>query len=264
MQLNHDNVPAAHQTLNVRYQGNICFIQMNRPEANNAVNNVLVRELGTVLETCGDSAAVVVLEGLPEVFCSGADFADIRQDVLRGERPEQDPELLYDLWLKLAGGPFMTIAHVRGKANAGGVGFASACDVVLADHTAVFSLSELLFGLYPACVLPFLIRRTGFQKAHYMTLTTQPVSVQQAQEWGLVDAYAENSDLLLRKHLNRLERLSPKSVRQYKSYMSALYEELAAAKQRAVSANRDMFADAGNRETIFQFVQNGKLPWDRR
>ena len=95
----------------------------------------------------------------------------------------------------------MSIAHVRGKANAGGIGFVAACDIVLADSAAVFSLSELLFGLMPACVLPFLVRRIGFAKANAMTLSTQPVGVQVAREWGLVDAFEENSDNLLRKHL---------------------------------------------------------------
>lgn len=253
-----------NQTLHVRYQGNTCFIQLNRPEANNTVNDVLVKELTSVLQACTESVTIVVLEGLPDVFCSGADFADIHHGMLRGEESGHDPELLYELWLSLTRGPYITISHVRGKANAGGVGFVAASDVVLADNTAIFSLSELLFGLYPACVLPFLMRRTGFQKAHYMTLTTQPVSVQQAYEWGLVDAYEENSGLLLRRHLNRLERLSKKAIIQYKGYMNAMYEDIAAAKQRAVGANRDMFSDTANREAIFQFVANGKLPWDKR
>nr|WP_269820011.1 enoyl-CoA hydratase-related protein [Bacillus velezensis] len=42
-----------------------------------------------------------------------------------------------------------------GVANAGGIGFVAASDIVIADDTAVFSLSELLFGLFPAMVLPF-------------------------------------------------------------------------------------------------------------
>src|SRR5439155_22787849 len=94
---------------------------------------------------------------------------------------------LYDLLLQLETGSYITLSHVQGKANAGGIDIVAACDIVLADHAAQFSLSELLFGLFPACVLPFLIRRVGFQKAHYMTLMTQPISAQRAHTWGLVD-----------------------------------------------------------------------------
>ena len=114
-----------------------------------------------------------------------------------------------------------------GMANGGGVGFVAASDIVLADETAQFGLSELLFGLFPACVLPFLIRRIGFQKAHYLTLMTQPISAQQAQTWGLVDACAKRSDSLLRKHLLRLSRLSKASIRRYKKYIRDLNDSTA-------------------------------------
>jgi hypothetical protein len=91
---------------------------------------------------------------MPEVFCFGADFKEIQKNFENKNQPgQQDPEPLYNLWLQLALGPFITIAHVQGKTNAGGVGFVAACDVVLCDEKAVFSLSELLFGLMPACVL---------------------------------------------------------------------------------------------------------------
>jgi 3-carboxymethyl-3-hydroxy-acyl-[acp] dehydratase len=52
----------------------------------------------------------------------------------------------------LATGPFVTISHVRGKANAGGLGFMAASDIVLAQEEAQFSLSELLSdSIRPAC-----------------------------------------------------------------------------------------------------------------
>jgi enoyl-CoA hydratase/carnithine racemase len=149
-----------YQTIKVRFEDPVCFLQFYRPEANNTINYRLIDECREVLERCEDSITIVVLEGLPEVFCFGADFAGIQQQV-SGEQPlHNNPEPMYDLWMKLASGPFITISHVRGKANAGGVGFVAASDIVLADSKAQFSLSELLFGLFPACVLPFLIRRS--------------------------------------------------------------------------------------------------------
>ncbi len=48
----------------------------------------------------------------------------------------------------------------------------AACDIVVCKTGVSFSLSELLFGLMPACVLPFVVRRTGVARAHYMTLMT--------------------------------------------------------------------------------------------
>src|SRR5258707_11653825 len=182
-----------YQTIQVRIQEPICFIQFDRPDKNNTISAQLIDECHQALALCEKSITLIVLEGTPEVFCFGADLQGLNEGVATGRSTDQDPQPLYDLWERLAMGPYVTIAHVRGKANAGGVGFVAASDIVLADETAQFGLSELMFGLYPACVLPFLIRRIGFQKANYLTLMTQPISAKQACEWGLVDAFEPQS-----------------------------------------------------------------------
>ncbi|MGC2744238.1 MAG: enoyl-CoA hydratase/isomerase, partial [Candidatus Angelobacter sp.] len=186
-----------YKTIKVEFQETVCFVQIDRPDADNTISAQLVAECNQVLDICEDTATIVVLSGSPEVFCFGADFQAIAGESRNGDKHDDGPAPMYDLWKRLAIGPYVTVSHVRGKANAGGIGFVAASDIVLADAKAQFSLSELLFGLYPACVLPFLIRRIGFQKAHYLTLMTQPISAKQACEWGLVDAFEPQSELLL-------------------------------------------------------------------
>ncbi len=252
-----------YETIKVQFQESVCFLQIDRPQANNTINGQLVAECNDVLSACEESATVVVLSGSPEVFCFGADFKAIASATKKADGQEDDPGPLYDLWLRLATGPYVTISHVRGKANAGGVGFVAASDIVLADETALFSLSELLFGLYPACVLPFLIRRIGFQKAHYFTLMTQPISAKQACEWGLVDAFEPQSDALLRRHLQRLRRLSKIAIRRYKGYMGRISVPLQDLKSPAVAANREIFSDAGNLHAITRYVEQGVFPWEK-
>lgn len=251
-----------YQTIKVRFQDSMCFLQLHRPEANNTINDRMIEECGHVLSQCEESVTVVILEGLPEVFCFGADFQDMRHKSLSGSLSDQDPEPLYDLWLKLATGPYISIAHVRGKVNAGGVGFVAACDIVLADQTVQFSLSELLFGLFPACVMPFLIRRIGFQKAHYLTLTTQPIAIQQAHAWGLVDAYDVQSETVLHRHLLRLRRLSKNGIVRYKRYMNGLHELIIQCKSDAIAANQQVFSDPGNIKGIVRYVETGQFPWE--
>ncbi len=250
-----------YKTIKVRFDERICFLQFNRPEADNTINELMIEECGQVLEACEESITVIVLEGLPEVFCLGADFSEIGRE-LKKEQTEPNPEPLYELWLKLTAGPYITIAHVRGKANAGGIGFVAACDITLADDNAVFSLSELLFGLFPACVLPFLIRRIGFQKAHYLTLTTTPIPVRRAHEWGLIDAYESESDSLVRKHLLRLRRLSKTGILRYKRYMNRLYDLPLQSQSEAVKANKEIFSDPHNLEGIARYITEGKFPWE--
>lgn len=253
----------AYETIRVRFEEEICFAQIHRPQAGNAINDRLVEELAETLSVCDAAAKVVVLEGLPDVFCSGADFGEIQTRFEQDERnAQQNPEPLYELWRRIACGPYVAVAHVRGRVNAGGVGFVAACDVALSEEKAVFSLSELLFGLMPACVLPFLIRRTGYAKANYMTLMTQPVSAAQAAHWGLVDACEADSENLLRKHLLRLRRLSKDAIRRYKRYAGALDGALLSAKPQALQANIEVFSDRANLAKIARYVKTGKFPWE--
>jgi polyketide biosynthesis enoyl-CoA hydratase PksH len=258
-----------HHALRVRFQDPICFVQMHRPEAQNTINDLLLDEFAAVLDRCEQASTVVVIEGLPEVFCFGADFAAIREAHRApaggavADVTGHGPEPLYDLWRRLTLGPYVVISHVRGKANAGGIGFVAASDIVIADDTAVFSLSELLFGLMPACVLPFLARRVGFQRAHYMTLMTQPIGVAQALAWGLVDAHDANSEVLLRKHLTRLRRLNKTAVARYKRYAHALASDLAAQRDLALAANCEVFSDPRNIENIVRYIDKGIFPWEQ-
>lgn len=251
-----------YATVRLRFDDEIAYLQIHRPDANNAINDRLIADFESALELCDARAKIVVVEGLPDVFCFGADFAELQKNVgMAGARP-QDPKPMYDLWRRLATGPYVSIAHVRGKANAGGIGFVAACDIVLANAAAVFSLSELLFGLMPACVLPFLIRRIGFAKANSMTLMTQPVPVQLAHQWGLVDAFEENSDNLLRKNLLRLRRLDKSGIARYKRYTASIEGSIDASESRAIAANLEVFSDAENLRKISRYVQTGQFPWE--
>ncbi|MCY9123483.1 enoyl-CoA hydratase-related protein, partial [Bacillus inaquosorum] len=152
--------------------------------------------------------------------------------------------------------------HVRGRVNAGGIGFVAASDIVLAERSAQFSLSELLFGVFPAAVLPFLIRRMGVAKANYLTIMTKSITAEQADAWGLVDAYEDNSQSLLRKHLLRLKPLTKRAIVRYKQYIHQLYIPLQEAKSLAVEANKEMFSDTQNLSGIFRYIETGKFPWE--
>ena len=252
-----------YQTIKVRFEDSVCYIQFNRPEANNAISAQLVAECSDVLSACEAMATVVVLSGLPEVFCFGADFQELSRGCDPTHAAFEGPAPMFDLWLRLATGPFVVISYVRGKANAGGLGFIGASDIVLADESAQFSLSELLFGLYPACVLPFLMRRVGFQKAHYLTLTTQAITAKTAHEWGLVDAFEAQGEPLLRRHVLRSMRLSRPALQRYKAYVNRMGTPLSQMRAAAIKGNIEVFTDPANQRAIARYVQEGLFPWEK-
>jgi polyketide biosynthesis enoyl-CoA hydratase PksH len=252
----------SYETVKVRWIDGICFLQIHRPDAGNTINRRLVQECAAVVREAHDRATILVLEGLPELFCLGADFGELVADPGGDPYDHGHAAALYDLWLALATGPFVSVAHVRGKVNAGGVGFVAACDVVVCDDRAVFSLSELLFGVLPACVLPFLIRRIGVAKANRLTVLTQPIAAEQALAWGLVDACDANSTNLLRRQLLRLRYLPKTGVARYKAYLGRLDDSLVSARAQAIAANHEAFSDPANLAGIERYVRTGHFPWE--
>lgn len=102
----------AYGTLRVRRDADVHVLQIHRPQADNAINARLVEELGDALRQCECHAKIVVMEGLSEVFCTGGDFNEIRQELDQGRGVQQDPGPLFDLWRQLAQGPFVSVAHV--------------------------------------------------------------------------------------------------------------------------------------------------------
>jgi polyketide biosynthesis enoyl-CoA hydratase PksH len=250
------------ETLRVRWEGPACFITLNRPHAGNAINSTLLGELRQVMAQCQAEATLVVLEGSREVFCIGADLEEIARTDTSYKELERHAEAIYDLWQAMSMAPFLTICRVRGKVNAGGIGFVAASDVVIADDSASFCLSELLFGVLPACVLPFLARRVGWQRAHYMTVSTQTIGAVEAHKWGLVDVLDEYDGPAVRKHLGRIRRLSKAAIERYRRYAGTLGGSITATRGAAVAANAEAFSDSDNRRAIGRYVQTGRFPWE--
>jgi polyketide biosynthesis enoyl-CoA hydratase PksH len=252
------SLPSEFRTLRVYAAGKVIHAVIDRPEARNAINGELVEDFERLLDMCREEAQVLVIQGHREHFCFGADFQAISET--NGTAPGHE-DALYRLWLDMRRAGFIVVSQVKGAANAGGIGFVAASDIVLAAPSASFGLSELLFGLYPACVLPFLVQRVGAQHAHFLTLSTKPVPAAEALRMGLVDVCADDVDVELKRLLFRLERVPKAAIRDYKAYMATLLPDLGAQQVRAVAANRAMFASPAVREGIERYVRTGAFPW---
>jgi polyketide biosynthesis enoyl-CoA hydratase PksH len=144
-----------YQTLKINYQRVVQRIQIYRPKANNSINSQLIQELLSALQAAeaDETVKVIILEGLPDVFCTGMDF----QEVVDGKDvdPKASSHDYYNILKQMSQSSKVIVSLVRGKVQAGGVGLVAVSDLVIADETVTFVLSELLFGLLPACVLPF-------------------------------------------------------------------------------------------------------------
>ena len=250
-----------YQTLKISYQDVVQRIQIYRPESNNSINSQLTMELLSAFQAAEaeEVVKVVILEGLPDVFCTGIDF----EEVAKGKQIDikASSHAYYNILKQMSQSSKVILSFVRGKVQAGGVGLVAASDLVIADETATFVLSELLFGLLPACVLPFLIRRVGFQKAYRLALTTQAISASEADKWGLIDEYGNNTNQLISKYIRRLKYLPSSGVKELKNYINQLWIIQAETQDLAVNEISSLIAEPTVQEKIKRFQKEGLFPW---
>jgi polyketide biosynthesis enoyl-CoA hydratase PksH len=228
-----------------------------RPDAGNSLNTAMLRALENCLtEAESDHESRLFVLRSEGVFCSGMDLTEAIHP-----RSVSDGGADFFRFLKrLAISPKLTVAIVGGRASGGGVGLAAAMDVVLATHEASFTLSEALFGLVPANILPFLVRRLGIQRSRYLALTTRTLSASEAQLAGLADEVTNDPDESLRRLLLRIARISEETVTANKLYIEKLWpitDEMEAAASKQL---RTLLQKPSIQTGLRGFVEHGTLP----
>lgn len=177
-------MPAAGVSATLR-EG-VGVVQLERPEALNALSPELMDELASALEELdrGREARAIVIAGHDRAFAAGADLKAMRersfQTVLLQEANR--------FWGRVAAVEAPLIAAVSGYAFGGGCELALACDLIVASETAVFSQAEITVGIIPGGGGTQRLARTiGRQRAMEMVLTGRRVSAEEAREMGFVN-----------------------------------------------------------------------------
>ena len=255
---------ATYNTIKVSQKGKMLELQIYRPEAENSINATLVKEITSVIKQSETDPEVkaIVLSGSKDHFCAGMDFKAVSEG--RGEDiMTADPNGYYEMLKLFSSCSRIIISKVEGKVNAGGIGLVAASDIVIAGEQATFGLSEVLFGLLPACVMPFLIRRTGYQKAQWMTLTTQRIPARRAYEIGLADEVSTNPEDSIRRNMLRLARLDPATVKDLKDYMNKLWIINETTQELAVNKITSLLNSEKIQLNIKNFTEKGIFPWEK-
>ncbi|MGW0731239.1 enoyl-CoA hydratase/isomerase family protein [Streptomyces sp. NPDC002851] len=178
-----------------RHADGVVEFLLDRPKAMNAVSSDMARSIASACQALGDdpSARVVVLSSSNDrAFCVGADLKE-RNSLSDAELVAQRPtaRAAYTGILDL---PMPTVAAVHGFALGGGFELALACDLIVADGTAVVGLPEVSVGVIPGGggtqLLP---RRVGAARAAELVFTARRVAADEARELGLVDALVEDA-----------------------------------------------------------------------
>ena len=135
----------------LEHRGPVGLITMNRPEALNALNDQVLRELDAVLDQveADDSILVAVITGAGRSFVAGADIGQM--STLTAAEAKAFGVLGNRVFLKLENLTKPTIAAVNGFALGGGCELSMACDIRVASEKAKFGQPEVGLGITPGC-----------------------------------------------------------------------------------------------------------------
>ncbi len=185
----------------IRYelQDRVARVTLARPEQLNSLNVQMHAELRECLNRAQDEARALLLTGEGRGFCAGQDLAE-RRSVPGGERPDlrRSIETWYKpLILQLRGLAIPTVCAVNGVTAGAGVSLALACDLVFAGKSARFVLAFIRIGLMPDSGATFFLPRlVGQARAAGLAMTGEPLSAEQANEWGLIWRCVDDEQLL--------------------------------------------------------------------
>lgn len=176
-----------HLTLSTDARG-VARVTLNRPEVKNAFNETLIAELAAAMDkVSGDnSVRVVVLAGAGDAFSAGADLSWMkRASEFSGDENKADARRLAAMLNSIYACDKPVIALVQGACMGGGVGLASACDIVIAADDAFFALSEVRLGIIPSVISPFVLHAIGARQARRFFLTGERFDAAKAKDIGL-------------------------------------------------------------------------------
>lgn len=184
-----------YETILVSRVGRVGTITLNRPNALNALNDQLMREVvdaATGLDQARDIGAIVIT-GSDRAFAAGADIKEMQaqsyQDMFLSD--------WFGEWDRLAAVRTPLVAAVAGYALGGGCELAMICDVLIAADTAKFGQPEITLGVIPGIGgSQRLTRAIGKAKAMDLVLTGRTIDADEAERSGLVSRVVPAAELL--------------------------------------------------------------------
>jgi enoyl-CoA hydratase len=184
-----------YETILVETRGRVGWITLNRPDALNALNSAIMRDVvdAATAFDADDTIGAIVVTGAGRAFAAGADIKEMEAksglDMIMGDH--------FGAWGRFAAVRTPVIAAVNGYALGGGCELAMMCDIILAADTAKFGQPEINLGVIPGMGgSQRLIRAVGYYKAAELVLSGRLMGADEAERAGLVSRVVAADELL--------------------------------------------------------------------
>jgi methylglutaconyl-CoA hydratase len=201
----------------------IATIELNRPEARNALSRDMITELGVAVDAVArdSSVRVLILCGSGKSFCAGMDLKAVADD----------PVAMGDMLRALSRTSrsirrlsIPTIARVQGGAVGGGCGLMVVCDFAITHPEAKLGYPEVDLGICPAVVAPWLMKKIGAGAARAMLLAGGTMSGDEGFRRGLATHLVPEGELAATAQAlaERLAKGGPKAIAATKRLLNEL------------------------------------------
>jgi enoyl-CoA hydratase len=184
-----------YKTIIVETHGPVGVIKLNRPDALNALSDLLISEVNKAMDLFEADKTIgsMVLTGSDKAFAAGAD--------IKGMQSRRYPTTYMDdkfrHWDRIGQRQKPIVAAVAGFALGGGCEIAMACDFIIAADTAKFGQPEIKLGVMPgAGGSQRMARYIGKSKAMDLCLTGRMMDAQEAERCGLVSRVVPADQLM--------------------------------------------------------------------
>jgi 2-(1,2-epoxy-1,2-dihydrophenyl)acetyl-CoA isomerase len=251
----------SYETVDLVIEDAVAKITLNRPERLNAWNQQFGEELrAAILEDAADPAVrAVLITGAGRGFSSGADLKDTLEQAASGGPTPDVGELLRKRYHPIITGirelPKPVVAAVNGPAVGIGCSLALACDLIWAAESAVFGLAFVNIGLVPDGGSTFLVPvAVGKARALEMALLGQPVSAQEALEWGLINRVVPDGKLM-EETTSLAERLASGPTLSYANSKRALNNSMLAIMEEQLELEAQIQSEMAGTGDFIEGVQ---------
>jgi enoyl-CoA hydratase len=244
-------------------RGRVGLITLNRPQAMNALNNQLMRELMDALEAFdkNDAIGAMIITGNAKAFAAGADIKEMADKSIQ-EMMDKDHIAVFGR-IRTIRKP--VIAAVSGWALGGGCEIALSCDMVVASESARFGQPEINIGVIPgAGGTQRLTHAVGKVIAMEMILNDRRLTAQEAYQFGMVnrvvpvDGYLEEALKLAEEIASR----APVAVRAAKKMINQTFERtLSDGLKEEKQVFYNLFATEDQKEGMQAFIEKRKPEW---
>ncbi|MEK7777915.1 MAG: enoyl-CoA hydratase/isomerase family protein [Chloroflexota bacterium] len=194
-------MPKSYETILVNNDDGVVTLTLNRPEKMNALTGPMMQEITDALEEIDldESMRVVVITGVGNAFCAGADFGwagstDGPGAGLAGERNYR--KMVLGLQERLRVFPRPTIAAVNGHALGLGFWLAMLCDFVVASPSARFGIPQIRYTHPNGGSIKSMIEFVPHRWAVYHLLTGEAITPEQAERFDMVNKVVPKEQLL--------------------------------------------------------------------